>query len=203
MTNEITQQPIEAEVTSEPEVEPISNSPVVEPEVFVEPNPAPNEIISSIPEVVNPESNIESIEPSVVKNEPVENQTLEPVVSKSIPTEDKDLVKPSLSSQEASVSQPSISPYESLGAVFVLNMKRARELLVKARLALSLRGKKRMEKIMTLFIAKTKINNKNVRDLLHVTESTATNYLNAMVKEGKIKREGKFHTSVYTKIDDK
>lgn len=98
------------------------------------------------------------------------------------------------------VTSPHVSPLEALGASFVANMKRARELLVKARATLSLRRKKKIEKIMTLFLRKSKIVNKDVRELLTTTEHTATDYLNALVKEGKIKKEGKSSHAYYTKV---
>jgi len=48
-------------------------------------------------------------------------------------------------------------------------------------------------------LAKSKqINNHDVRELLHVSQSTATNYLEELTKQGKIKKSGKAKSISYT-----
>ena len=66
--------------------------------------------------------------------------------------------------------------------------------------ALQTRRKKRedhLAKILALISQKGKINNKDICDLLRVSQSTATNYLHSLVKDGKIKKEGKAKATVY------
>jgi len=77
----------------------------------------------------------------------------------------------------------------------------AREILVKARVAIQDRKRKKRDKIMTALNTKTKITNDEVEKLLHVSDATATRYLSALEKENKIKQVGKTGTGVvYSKI---
>lgn len=63
------------------------------------------------------------------------------------------------------------------------------------------RKRKKLEKIMSLFVTKTKITNDEVEKYLHCSDATATRYLNILEKEGKIKQSGKTGQSVsYSKI---
>jgi len=56
----------------------------------------------------------------------------------------------------------------------------------------SLKGRKtkRLEKILQLVREKGEITNEDVERLLHVSDKTATRYLNELVREGKLKRLG-------------
>lgn len=72
----------------------------------------------------------------------------------------------------------------------------ALSLLVKAREAIQFRKKKKLEKIMALFLKKPQITNDDVEKLLHVSDATATRYLSTLEKEGKIKQVGKTGTGV-------
>ena len=77
----------------------------------------------------------------------------------------------------------------------------ARDLLVKARAMIQGRKRKKLEKILEVVNAKGKITNDEVEKLLHVSDATATRYLSALEKEGKIKQVGKTGTGVvYTKV---
>jgi hypothetical protein len=77
----------------------------------------------------------------------------------------------------------------------------ARDLLNKARVAIQDRKRKKRDKIMQALTTKTKITNDEVEKLLHVSDATATRYLSALEKEGKIKQVGKTGTGVvYSKI---
>ena len=77
----------------------------------------------------------------------------------------------------------------------------AREFLGKAQIAIQARKRKKRDKIMQALTAKTKITNDEVEKLLHVSDATATRYLSALEKEGKIKQIGKTgHGVVYSKI---
>ena len=77
----------------------------------------------------------------------------------------------------------------------------ARDLLNKARVAIQDRKRKKRDKIMQTLNTKNKITNDEVEKLLHVSDATATRYLSALEKEGKIKQVGKTGTGVvYSKI---
>jgi len=77
----------------------------------------------------------------------------------------------------------------------------ARELLVKARNMIQFRKRKKLNKVMTLFLKKQKITNDEVEKFMHVSDATAGRYLSTLVKEGKIKQTGKTGKSVfYSKI---
>ncbi|MBI5621103.1 hypothetical protein HY949_04935 [Candidatus Gottesmanbacteria bacterium] len=67
--------------------------------------------------------------------------------------------------------------------------------------ALQTRRKKRedhLANILTLVSRKGKIHNSDVVTLLRVSQSTATNYLHSLVKDGKIKKEGKAKATTYS-----
>lgn len=66
----------------------------------------------------------------------------------------------------------------------------SRDLLVKARATIQDRKRKKLEKILEALTAKGKITNDEVEKLLHVSDATATRYLDALVKQGKVKKIG-------------
>ena len=77
----------------------------------------------------------------------------------------------------------------------------ARDLLIKARVAIQDRKRKKRDKIMQALNTKQKITNDEVEKLLHISDATATRYLSALEKENKIKQVGKTGTGVvYSKI---
>lgn len=74
------------------------------------------------------------------------------------------------------------------------------ELLVKARSKIQFRRRSKLEKIMSLFAKKQEITNDGVEKLLHVSDSTATRYLEQLEKENKIIQSGNTGRGVkYTK----
>ena len=86
----------------------------------------------------------------------------------------------------------------------------ARDLLVKARATIQSRKAKKLEKILEALNAKGpttlklrragEISNDEVEKLLHVSDATATRYLSALEKQGKVKQVGKTgHAVTYTK----
>ena len=76
----------------------------------------------------------------------------------------------------------------------------ARDLLVKARATIQFRKTAKLEKIMATLQKKNHITNDEVEKLLHVSDATATRYLSALEKQGKIKQIGKTGKAVtYTK----
>lgn len=77
----------------------------------------------------------------------------------------------------------------------------ARELLIKARNAIQFRKRKKLDRVMTLFLKKSKITNDEVREFLHVSDATATRYLSILENEGRIKQNGKTgHMVSYSRI---
>jgi hypothetical protein len=72
-----------------------------------------------------------------------------------------------------------------------------RGLLEKAKLAIQNRKRNKLDKIMNLFAKQTNITNDEVEKYLHVSDATATRYLGILIKEGKIKQEGKTGKSVF------
>lgn len=77
----------------------------------------------------------------------------------------------------------------------------ARDLLVKARATIQDRKRKKLDKILEALATKEKITNDEVEKLLHVSDATATRYLSALEKEGKIQQVGRTGKAVeYTRI---
>jgi len=82
-------------------------------------------------------------------------------------------------------------------------------LLEKAKLAIQSRKRKKLDHIMSLFAKQSNpsqiksqfdgasITNNDVQKLLYVSDATATRYLGILIKEGKIKQEGKTGKSVF------
>ena len=125
-------------------------------------------------------------------------------------------IKPEETSQPAVIptaqmsgSEPLQQKSEPLGEqggiqavpVFVPPTNPIRVLLDKARNAIQFRKRKKLDKIMTLFLKKQNITNDEVEKLLHVSDATATRYLSALEKENKIKQSGRTGKAVsYSKI---
>ncbi len=94
--------------------------------------------------------------------------------------------------ENPSVNQPVSEPSQTPTAQVTVNEPFAKlTLLAKAREMIQFRKHKKLEKIMGMFLRKSKINNDEVEKLLHVSDATATRYLSQLEKEGKIKQNGK------------
>ena len=77
----------------------------------------------------------------------------------------------------------------------------ARQLIAKAREAIQNRKRKKIDHILDLFAKRTNITNNQVADFLHVSDATATRYLQVLENENKIKQVGKTGKGVkYEKI---
>ena len=93
-------------------------------------------------------------------------------------------------------SQPSVPAQVAAPIVHL-----GRDVLTKARATIQDRKRKKLEKILEALTAKGKITNDEVEKLLHVSDATATRYLSALEKEGKIQQVGKTGKAVeYTRI---
>ena len=97
----------------------------------------------------------------------------------NIPSETPDSLTPEPQTPQTPVNEPLAKP--SL----------ARELLIKARNAIQFRKRKKLDRIMSLFLKQSKITNDEVEKFLHASDATATRYLSELEKEGKIKQSGK------------
>ena len=114
------------------------------------------------------------LNPSITPVEPTIN--IEPVKP---PKAEPSPISPSLP-----LSPPSVSPSASLHqkATQVRQQKRGEHLA----------------KILTLIQQKGKVKNEDIRDFLHVSQTTATDYLHTLVQSGKIKKSGKAKATVYS-----
>ena len=82
-----------------------------------------------------------------------------------------------------------------------LKSQKWNELLVMARNAIQFRKRRKLDRIMTLFLKQSKITNDEVEKFLHVSDATASRYLSQLEKEGKIKQHGKAGAGVsYSRI---
>ena len=121
------------------------------------------------------------LEPTDVQANPASNGTSEPSVEPV----------PEPQTAQILVSEPLTQDKPSL----------ARQLLISARNAIQFRKRKKLDKVMALFLQKSKITNAEVQKLLHVSDATATRYLSELEREGKIKQNGKTGEGVsYFKI---
>lgn len=79
---------------------------------------------------------------------------------------------------------------EKPGVAYIKSQKLG-ELLVLARNAIQFRKRKKLDRIMSLFLKQSKITNDEVEKFLHISDATATRYLSQLEKEGRIKQSGK------------
>jgi len=128
-------------------------------------------------------------EPEATPSEP-ETQTAQMGRSEPLPTPSEPLP------DQQPASQPS-APTQVTAPI----AHRGRDVLTKARATIQDRKHKKLEKIMEALNTKGKITNDEVEKLLHVSDATATRYLSALEREGKIQQVGKTGKAVeYTRI---
>ena len=72
-----------------------------------------------------------------------------------------------------------------------------RESLIKARAKRQDIKKAKLDKLLQEIILKDKITNDKVEELLHISDPTATRYLDILEKEGKIRQVGKTGKHIY------
>lgn len=144
-----------------------------------------------IPEPTPPEpaAPVETPTPAPTEQTPPETQTAQVPVNEPLPPEPEPIAPTSVPEPPQAASAPIASAHP------------ARDLLVKARATIQDRKRKKLDKILELLTAKGKITNDEVEKLLHVSDATATRYLSALEKEGKIQQVGKTGKAVeYTRI---
>lgn len=164
---------------------PISE-PAVAPTATQEPTPeAPippstSERTSMPPEAPNGPTEPESAVPVNIDNEqisPVEPENPAPEQAAQI--------------EEVEENKPvSEAPAQSTAHIPVIEPLTKLSLLAKAREMIQFRKRKKLEKIMSMFLKKAEITNDEVEKLLHVSDATATRYLEQLEKEGKIRQTG-------------
>mgnify|MGYP001590605232 CR=1 FL=1 len=94
---------------------------------------------------------------------------------------------------------PPETPREERGQeIKVSEDKKVSELLQNANLVRKQRRESNVIQILELARKKGHIDNQDVRDLLQVSQSTATNYVSELVKSGKLKKEKKARATVYS-----
>lgn len=74
---------------------------------------------------------------------------------------------------------------------------RVKENSVKGNQVKKVKREEALQKIFTFAQEKRRITNEQVRDLLHVSQSTASDYLSELVTRGMLKTEGKWRATVY------
>ena len=130
------------------------------------------------------------------ENEPISTPSVEIVKPEELPAEGgktEEIPEPVQTSETRTAQIPVNEP--------LVKISLARELLIKARNMIQFRKRKKLDKIMTLFLKNSKITNDEVEKFLHVSDATATRYLSQLEKEGKIKQIGKTGKGVsYSKI---
>ena len=174
-----------------------TSQPPVEPTALTEPAPAP-EVAPSEP----------------VQTTPPETQTAQIPVNEPFASPAEQTPEPS---GQATKSGDSPAPTQSVTppATNTVSPTDSREFasdrLVKARASIQDRKRNKIDKIMEVLDTKDpttlklqragEITNDEVEKLLHVSDATATRYLSALEKEGRIKQVGKTGVGVvYTKI---
>lgn len=89
------------------------------------------------------------------------------------------------------IEAPTTPPVSNEKETSVLHRQRA----VKAR---KQKREDNLSKILELAQKKGTIDNLNVRDFLHISQTTATDYLRTLVNSGKLKKDGKAKATIYS-----
>ena len=98
-------------------------------------------------------------------------------------------------------SEPIFSPAPAPAEPVSPKSNLARQLIAKAREVIQTRKRKKIDHILDLFAKRTSITNNQVADFLHVSDATATRYLQVLENENKIRQVGKTGKGVkYEKI---
>ncbi len=95
------------------------------------------------------------------------------------------------------VTSPTISQEEVQKQAVAMFDARLRENSVKGNQAKKAKRDEALQKIFSLAQEKKRITNEQIRDLLHVSQSTASDYLSELVNRGMLKTEGKGKATVY------
>ena len=171
------------------------------------PEPVPPEPVQEAP------APVETPTPAPTEQPAPETQTAQIPVSEPLPPEPPPSHEATEGQSEpnAPAPEPPQAATSASATSAPVATHSSRDLLVKARATIQDRKRKKLDKIMealdgkgptTLKLRRAgNITNDEVEKLLHVSDATATRYLSALEKEGKIQQVGKTGKAVeYTKI---
>lgn len=168
------------------------SEPVVAPTATQEPTPeasistGTSEQVEVPPEAPNGPTEAESAVP--VNNDIPEIEPVEP--ENPAPEQTAQIDNPGIN------SPVSVAPEPQTAQIPVIEPFAKLTLLAKAREMIQFRKRKKLEKIMSMFLKQATITNDQVEKLLHVSDATATRYLQQLEKEGKISQTGRTGTGV-------
>jgi len=138
-------------------------------------------------------------EPEKTQENQAENESIPEPISESV-----EAPKPQTAQTPVNepLEEPETSRKEQAKPVSVNSKSSlARQLLISARNVIQFRKRKKLDRVMSLFLQQSKITNDEVEKFLHVSDATATRYLSILEKEGKIKQVGKTGKAVlYSKM---
>ena len=152
----------------------------------------------------------EKTQENQAENEPVPEPVSEPTQAPELETA-QTLVNEPLPESEPSTSEAKEEPKtietqepepeKEKPRTSYLKSQKAKELLEMARNAIKFRKRKKLDRVMSLFLKQSKITNDEVEKFLHVSDATETRYLSILEKEGKIKQNGRTGAGVsYSRI---
>lgn len=207
-----TQQPTSEPVSSKPSApsEPTEQAPVQPAEsIPIEVSPMAPEVVPSPEEAIPLKDDIPANEPlssapmpeiSVDPNNP--NITIEKhgndVTITEVMEPNSAEATPDKHPEPATAQMAGNEPLNTMEAE---KIKQRKENLEKANETRQDKKRKKIDAILDLFAKQTNLTNDEVEKLLHVSDATATRYLETLEKEGKIKQVGKTGKGVtYEKI---
>ena len=156
--------------------------------------------------------NEQKTEEKQAENEPASEPVSEPVeapepetaqipVNEPLPAASAESSAETKEEPKPETKTPEPEPEKEKPRVSYLKSQKWSELLVMARNAMQFRKRKKLDRVMSLFLKQSKITNDEVEKFLHVSDATATRYLSILEKEGKIKQMVKTgHMVSYSKI---
>mgnify|MGYP001610988372 CR=1 FL=1 len=152
---------------------------------------APSELAQPVSEAEPAPKPAEPVPNEPIEAKPPETPTAQIPANEPLPQNNEPLDIPPFDNSPTPLPQtPAQAP----------QARRGRDLLTKARETIQNKKQKKLEKILSLFATKDKITNDEVEKLLHVSDATATRYLSALEKQGKIRQVGRTGKAVvYTK----
>mgnify|MGYP006315566679 CR=1 FL=1 len=171
---------------------------------------APTEPLSASPEAETPVTEIQTVQ--MGGNEPLgsETESIKDATPDSAKAESNEVstnpetknVPESVPVAEATLNSAKAESGAGLPqAPSIFSREGARAVIAKAQEAIQFGKRKKLDRVMSLFAKRTNITNDEVEKLLHVSDATATRYLEILKKENKIKQNGKTGKSVsYSKI---
>jgi hypothetical protein len=122
---------------------------------------------------------------------------MSPPISSSIPSSVSSPIPP-VSSTQTEIPPTPQNTSDSVSPTSVQSKTNLKSLFQKLKEKLSFRTEKRLTKIVELAKQKKTITNDEVEKLLHVSDASASNYLNKLVKRGQLQVSGPKNHSKYS-----